>query len=80
MRARWQKEKGAIGEIATLKERLEQMRFEATEATRKGDLQRAAELQYGEIPTTEKELAELTAMQDARRVPDAKAAEARRGC
>jgi ATP-dependent Clp protease ATP-binding subunit ClpB len=72
LRARWQKEKGAIGEIATLKERLEQMRFEATEATRKGDLQRAAELQYGEIPQTEKELAELTAMQDAN-VADAKA-------
>ena len=72
LRARWQKEKGAIGEIATLKERLEQMRFEATEATRKGDLQRAAELQYGEIPKTERELAELTAMQDAN-VADAKA-------
>jgi ATP-dependent Clp protease ATP-binding subunit ClpB len=72
LRARWQKEKGAIGEIATLKERLEQMRFEATEATRKGDLQRAAELQYGEIPKTEKELAELTASQDAS-VADAKA-------
>jgi ATP-dependent Clp protease ATP-binding subunit ClpB len=71
LRARWQKEKGAIGEIAALKERLEQMRFEATEATRKGDLQRAAELQYGEIPKTERELAELTAMQDAN-VADAK--------
>jgi ATP-dependent Clp protease ATP-binding subunit ClpB len=64
LRARWQKEKGAIGEIAALKERLEQMRFEATEATRKGDLQRAAELQYGEIPKTERELAELTKAQD----------------
>ena len=72
LRARWQKEKGAIGEIAALKERLEQMRFEASEATRKGDLQRAAELQYGEIPKTESELAELTAMQDAH-VADAKA-------
>jgi ATP-dependent Clp protease ATP-binding subunit ClpB len=72
LRARWQKEKGAIGEIAALKERLEQMRFEATEATRKGDLQRAAELQYGEIPKTERELAELTATQDAN-VADAKA-------
>ena len=72
LRARWQKEKGAIGEIAMLKERLEQMRFEATEATRKGDLQRAAELQYGEIPKTERELAELTALQDAS-VADAKA-------
>jgi ATP-dependent Clp protease ATP-binding subunit ClpB len=65
LRARWQKERGAIGEIASLKERLEQMRFEATEATRKGDLQRAAELQYGEIPKAEKELAELTSVQDA---------------
>jgi ATP-dependent Clp protease ATP-binding subunit ClpB len=72
LRARWQKEKGAIGEIAALKERLEQMRFEAAEATRKGDLQRAAELQYGEIPKTERELAELTASQDAS-VADAKA-------
>ena len=72
LRARWQKERGAIGEIAALKERLEQLRFEATEATRKGDLQRAAELQYGEIPKTERELAELTASQDAS-VADAKA-------
>jgi ATP-dependent Clp protease ATP-binding subunit ClpB len=64
LRARWQKEKGAIGEIAALKERLEAMRFEAVEATRKGDLQRAAELQYGEIPKAERELAELTSAQD----------------
>jgi ATP-dependent Clp protease ATP-binding subunit ClpB len=64
LRARWQKERGAIGEIATLKERLEQLRFEATEATRKGDLQRAAELQYGEIPKAERELEELTQAQD----------------
>jgi len=71
LRARWQKERGAIGEIAALKERLEQMRFDATEATRKGDLQRAAELQYGEIPKAERELAELTATQDAS-VADAK--------
>ena len=72
LRARWQKEKGAIGEIAALKERLEQMRFEANEATRKGDLQRAAELQYGEIPKAERELAELTATQDASAAADAK--------
>jgi ATP-dependent Clp protease ATP-binding subunit ClpB len=64
LRARWQKERGAIGEIAALKERLEQLRFEADQATRKGDLQRAAELQYGEIPKAERELKELTAEQD----------------
>src|SRR5579875_2779789 len=64
LRARWQKERGAIGDIAALKEKLEQLRFEAEQATRKGDLQRAAELQYGEIPKAERELKELTAEQD----------------
>jgi ATP-dependent Clp protease ATP-binding subunit ClpB len=64
LRARWQKERGAIGEIAALKEKLEQLRFEAEQATRKGDLQRAAELQYGEIPKAQSELAELTNEQD----------------
>ncbi|HEY4009420.1 MAG TPA: ATP-dependent chaperone ClpB, partial [Acidobacteriaceae bacterium] len=64
LRARWQKERGAIGEIASLKEKLEQLRFEAEQATRKGDLQRAAELQYGEIPNAERQLKELTAEQD----------------
>ncbi|MES2391302.1 MAG: ATP-dependent chaperone ClpB [Acidobacteriota bacterium] len=64
LRARWQKERGAIGNIAGLKEKLEALRFEADQATRKGDLQRAAELQYGEIPKAEAELRELTAEQD----------------
>ncbi len=64
LRARWQKERGAIGQIAALKESLEGLRFQATEATRKGDLQRAAELQYGEIPRAERELRDLTEAQD----------------
>jgi len=65
LRARWQKERGAIGRIAELKQQLEVLRFQAEEETRKGNLQRAAELQYGEIPKMEAELKELTAMQDA---------------
>jgi ATP-dependent Clp protease ATP-binding subunit ClpB len=64
LRARWQKERGAIGDIAALKEKLESLRFEMDQATRKGDLQRAAELQYGEIPKLERKLKELTAEQD----------------
>ena len=60
LRARWQKERGAIGKIAELKTRLEQLRFAAEENTRKGNLQRAAELQYGEIPKAEAELKKLT--------------------
>lgn len=65
LRARWQTERGAIGKIAGLKEKLEGLRFQAEDETRKGNLQRAAELQYGEIPTLEAELRSLTALQDA---------------
>jgi ATP-dependent Clp protease ATP-binding subunit ClpB len=64
LRARWQQERGAIGKIAELKTRLEQLRFEAEENTRKGNLQRAAELQYGEIPNAEAELRKLTESAD----------------
>ncbi|HEV2620251.1 MAG TPA: AAA family ATPase, partial [Acidobacteriaceae bacterium] len=65
LRARWQQERGAIGRIAELKTHLEDLRFQAEEQTRKGNLQRAAELQYGEIPKAEAELAKLTATTDA---------------
>jgi len=71
LRARWQKERGAIGQVAEFKQKLEALRFEAEDATRKGNLQRAAELQYGEIPNLERELNALTATQDAG-VADAK--------
>ncbi|WP_213805571.1 ATP-dependent chaperone ClpB [Granulicella sp. dw_53] len=71
LRARWQTERGAIGRIAELKETLEGLRFQALEETRKGNLQRAAELQYGEIPKLEAELRELTAVQDAAVAADA---------
>ncbi len=64
LRARWQQERGAIGKIAELKTRLEELRFEGEENTRKGNLQRAAELQYGEIPKLEAELRKLTELAD----------------
>jgi ATP-dependent Clp protease ATP-binding subunit ClpB len=65
LRARWQTERGAIGRIAELKTHLEALRFEAEEQTRKGNLQRAAELQYGEIPKAEAELRKLTETADS---------------
>jgi ATP-dependent Clp protease ATP-binding subunit ClpB len=65
LRARWQTERGAIGKIAELKEQLESLRFQMSEETRKGNLQRAAELQYGEIPKLEAELATLTQTHDS---------------
>ncbi len=56
MKARWQSEKDAITRIQTLKEKIDELRLEAERATRTGDLNRAAELQYGEIPGTEQAL------------------------
>jgi ATP-dependent Clp protease ATP-binding subunit ClpB len=58
MRAQWEKEKQAIQGVRETKERLEQARGEADRAEREANLQRAAELRYGEIPELEKQLAE----------------------
>ncbi|MFT4201478.1 ATP-dependent chaperone ClpB [Gordonia sp. (in: high G+C Gram-positive bacteria)] len=54
--ARWQSEKSAIDAVRDSKEKLEQLRGEADRAERDGDLGRAAELRYGQIPELEKEL------------------------
>jgi ATP-dependent Clp protease ATP-binding subunit ClpB len=53
MKAQWQSEKEAIEAIRATKERLEQAHREAERAQRDADLQRAAELRYGEIPELE---------------------------
>ncbi|HEV3228693.1 MAG TPA: ATP-dependent chaperone ClpB, partial [Solirubrobacteraceae bacterium] len=66
MKAQWQAEKDAIMEVRALKERLEQARVEVERAEREADLQRAAELRYGEIPELEKQLAEHEASDAAR--------------
>jgi ATP-dependent Clp protease ATP-binding subunit ClpB len=58
MKAVWQAEKDQIGRIRELKERIDQLRIEAERAQRTADLARAAELQYGEVPKAERELAE----------------------
>jgi ATP-dependent Clp protease ATP-binding subunit ClpB len=58
MKARWQSEKDAILAIREAKERLEEAHREAERAERDADLQRAAELRYGEIPKLEEELRE----------------------
>ena len=54
----WQHEKEAIEAIRTIKQQIEDARTESDQATRVGDLQRAAELQYGELPRLERELVE----------------------
>jgi ATP-dependent Clp protease ATP-binding subunit ClpB len=58
MKAQWQTEKQAIQGVRDVKARLEEARTEAERAEREANLQRAAELRYGEIPELEKQLAE----------------------
>jgi ATP-dependent Clp protease ATP-binding subunit ClpB len=58
MKAEWQLEKQAIAKVKSIKERIEQGRFELETATRAGDLNKAAELRYGLLPQLEKELQE----------------------
>ncbi len=56
MKAQWQAEKGAISEIQRIRAEIDALRSEMDQATRRGDLQRAAELQYGRIPELERRL------------------------
>jgi ATP-dependent Clp protease ATP-binding subunit ClpB len=56
MQARWQNEKGVIADVRRCKERREQLEVELQRATRLGDLERAAEIRYGELVALEKEI------------------------
>jgi ATP-dependent Clp protease ATP-binding subunit ClpB len=58
MKAQWQAEKEAIDQIQAIKAELDDLRSEVDQATRSGDLQRAAELRYGRIPELERRLGE----------------------
>jgi len=56
--ARWAKEKEALERVKAATRRIDELRMEAERAEREGNLQRVAEIRYGELPTLEKELAE----------------------
>src|SRR6266487_273555 len=56
MKAQWTAEKDAIQKIQAKKAELEKLRTEAEQATRRGDLQKAAEISYGTVPQIDKEI------------------------
>ncbi len=58
LRGRWQQEKERIDRIRALKSDIESARAELERANRDGDLERAAEIQYGRIPELDKRLLE----------------------
>jgi ATP-dependent Clp protease ATP-binding subunit ClpB len=61
MKARWQNEKGAIEAIKDAKSQLEEANRDLERAERDANLERAAELRYGEIPDLEKTVSDQQA-------------------
>ncbi len=55
--ARWQKEKEALDRVKEITQKIDELRMEAERAERAGNLERVAEIRYGELPALEKELA-----------------------
>jgi ATP-dependent Clp protease ATP-binding subunit ClpB len=61
---RWEGEREKLGSAQKIKEELDQRRNELEQAQRRGDYNRAGELQYGVIPDLERKVAELEAEGD----------------
>ena len=59
MKARWHREKELIAQLRQAKEEIDRCKTETELAQRRGDLNKAAELRYGQLPALDKKLAEL---------------------
>ncbi len=55
-KARWETERALVDRINNAKEKIEQLKFDAQQAEREGDFGKVAEIRYGRIQETEKEL------------------------
>ncbi|MFB0946578.1 MAG: AAA family ATPase, partial [Spirosomataceae bacterium] len=64
-KAQWETEKGVVDEIRSVKESIDQMKFEAEQAERKGDYGLVAEIRYGKLPEAESRLKVLAEKADA---------------
>lgn len=61
LKIRWEQEKKSLDRVGDIKTRIDELRVQADKAVREGDLELAARLQYGEIPTLERELDAVSA-------------------
>jgi ATP-dependent Clp protease ATP-binding subunit ClpB len=58
--AKWKSEKDKLNSAADLQKKLDQAKTELADAVRRGDYQRAGELQYGAVPELERKLKEAS--------------------
>ncbi|SOE22230.1 ATP-dependent Clp protease ATP-binding subunit ClpB [Spirosomataceae bacterium TFI 002] len=56
LKAKWENEKGVVNEIRSLKESIDQLKFEAEQLERSGDFGKVAEIRYGKLPEAENRL------------------------
>jgi ATP-dependent Clp protease ATP-binding subunit ClpB len=63
--ARWSREKEALDRVGEIKRMIDELRMEADRAERNGELQRVAEIRYGELPALEQELSERESAPEA---------------
>src|SRR4051794_34715340 len=56
LEARWEAEKKGLNEVGELRSQIDELRVEADRALREGDLVRASEISYGEIPALQDRL------------------------
>ena len=57
-KAQWENEKARVDQLSRIREQIDQVNGEIQKAQQKGDLNKAAELQYGTLPSLKKQLAE----------------------
>ena len=55
-KAQWDNEKMAVEKVSALRESIEKVKRDIEASQQKGDLERTAELQYGELPSLQKQL------------------------
>ena len=70
MSAKWRSEKEKLGSASQAREALDRLRAELASAQRQGDFARAGQIQYGEIPALEAQLAKAEAEGEKAMTPE----------
>ena len=66
-KAQWENEKNAVNKVQSLRAEVESTKAEIEKATRTGDYAKAGELQYGKLPTLQKQLEEEEKIAEAKK-------------
>jgi ATP-dependent Clp protease ATP-binding subunit ClpB len=66
LKARWRQEKDAISHIRDLKEKIDRLKLDQQNATRRNDYERASRIQYDELPKLQHELEKLNSDADSK--------------